>query len=264
MAATLTIREALWRAGVLLQDVSPQYVRHPEQELVNWAGDAELAICKFLPSACSRLDAIKLQPGTRQSIETIAAADCKPGDGSTPTASILGTQLLGIARNMGSNGTTPGKVVRVVQREILDSQSPSWHMVSGAEVRQFCYDPSTPLYFYVSPGVPPTGAVWVEASYTAQPARFPNTGVPGSELYAYDGASTVKLHVRDEFIDDVVNYIVARAYMKNAQFAGNDQKANTFTSLFTGSLNAKVQALTGHNPNLKFLPFAPEPLGSAS
>jgi hypothetical protein len=264
VAATLTVREALWRVGVLLQDVDPQYTRHPERELVNWLGDAELAICKFLPSACSRVDAIKLKPGTRQSIESVAAADCKPGDGTTPAAAILGTQLLGLPRNMGTDGLTPGKTIRVVQREILDSQSPSWHQVSGTEVRQFTYDPNTPLYFYVSPGVPAVGSVWVEAAWNAQPTRYANTGAPGSELYRYDGASATKLNLRDEFIDDVVNYVVARAYMKNAQFAGNDQKASTFASLFTGSLNAKVAALTGHSPNLKFLPFAPEPLGAAS
>ena len=264
MAATLTVREALWRAGVLLQDIDPQYTRHPEREMVNWLGDAELAICKFLPLACSRVDAIKLKPGALQSIESVAAADCKPGDGSTPSQPILGTQLLGVLNNMGAAGTTPGRVVRVVPRQILDDQSPLWQAIEGPEVRQFAYDPATPLYFFVTPAVPATGSVWVRVAWAAQPARYANTGAPGSELYRYDGTSATKLNLRDEFIDDIVNYIVARAYMKNAQYAGNDQKASTFASLFTGSLNAKVTVATGHNPNLKFLPFAPEPIGSAA
>ena len=261
MASTTLVREALWRVGVLLQDVSPQFVRHPEAELVGWADDAQLALFKFLPSSASRIDAVKLKPGTRQSIESIAAADCKPGDGSTPTQAILGTQLLDVIRSMGADGLTPGKVVRVVQREILDSQVPGWHQILGTEVRQFTYDPSTPHYFYVTPGV--SGTQWVEIAYTAQPTKIPNTGTPGSEIYKYDGTNTTKLSVGDEHLEDVVNYVVARAYMKNAQFAGNDAKAAQFAGLFTGSLNAKVAALTGHNPNLKLLPFAPEPLGAA-
>jgi hypothetical protein len=263
VASTITVKEALWRAGVILQDVSPQFVRHPESELVTWLDDAQLALFKFLPSSGSRVDVIKLKPGTRQSIESIAAADCKPGDGSTPAAAILGLQLLDLVRNMGADGLTPGKSIRPVPRQIMDDQTPTWHQILGPVVTQFTYDPSTPRYFYVSPGVPAATSVWVEAAYTAQPARIPNTGAAGAELYKFDGASTVKLSVADEFIEDVVNYTVARAYMKNAQYAGNDGKAGTFASLFLNSLNAKVAAQTGSNPNLKFLPFAPEPLGTA-
>jgi len=61
-----------------------------------------------------------------------------------------------------------------------------------------------------------------------------------------------------------VNYTCARAFMKDAQFANNGPAAANYTSLFAGSLNAKVTALTGNNPNLQRLPFAPEPIGAAS
>lgn len=263
MASSITVKEALWRAGVILQDVSPQFVRHPEAEMVTWADDAQLALFKFLPSAGSRVDTLKLKPGTRQSIESIAAADCKPGDGSTPSAAITGVQLLDLVRNMGADGLTPGAAIRPIPRQILDDQTPTWHQILGPVVRQFAYDPATPLYFYINPGVPVGANVWVEVSWIAQPARIPNTGTPGAELYKFDGASTLKLAIADQYIEDVVNYIVARAFMKNAQYAGNDQKASNFAGLFINSLNAKVASLTGQNPNLKFLPFAPEPIGSA-
>jgi hypothetical protein len=71
------------------------------------------------------------------------------------------------------------------------------------------------------------------------------------------------IQVRDEFIDDLVNYVVARANMKDAEWA-DANKAQFFQSMFLGSLNAKVAAITGSNPNLKRLPFAPEPIGAAS
>lgn len=261
MTATITVREALWRVGTVLQDLAPQFTRHPEAELVNWLNDAQLALVKFLPSSAARRDVVKLKAGTRQSIESIAAADCKPGDGSTPAAAILGIQLLDVVRNMGADGLTPGKSIRVVQREILDSQTRNWHQITGPAVDQFTFDPATPRYFYVTPGV--VGNVWVELAYTAQPTRITAPATPGTELYRYDGANNTLLSLPDEFIDDIVNYVVARAYMKNAQFAGDGGKASTFISMFTGSLNAKVAALTGTSPNLKFLPFAPEPVGAA-
>jgi hypothetical protein len=262
MPGTILVKDAIWRVSGLLQDVSPQFTRWPETEIVNWLNDAQLAVTKFLPSATSRIDAVQLTAGTRQSIENIAFAKCKPGDGSTPAANILGTLFMDFIRNMGSDGATPGKAARLVDREVMDSQNPDWHTVTGAVVTQFMFDPRTPRYFYVSPGV--AGTMWAEIAYNAQPIAIPNTGSAGSELYKVDGGSTTKISVSDEFLDDLVNYVCARAFMKNASFAGNGPNAQAYTALFTSSINAKVTAATGVNPNLQRLPLAPQPLGQAS
>lgn len=265
MPGTILVREALRRVSKLLQDISPQFIKYPEQEAVDALNDAHLAIAKFLPSAASRNDAIKLRPGTLQSIETIAFADCKPGDGSTPTQNILGVGLLGITRNMGADGLTPGRVVRIVDQEMLDLQDPDWHLASRAKtaIQCFTFNPLLPLYFSVTPPVHASTAVWAQVQYNAQPLRIPNTGAPSSELYLADGTNAETIKIRDEFIDDLVNYVVARANMKEAEWADGN-KATYFTNLFLGSLNAKVAASTGTNPNLKRLPFAPEPIGQAS
>lgn len=265
MPGTILVREALRRVSKLLQDISPQYIKYPEQEAVDALNDAHLAIAKFLPSAASRNDAIKLKPGTLQSLESIAQGDCKPGDGSTPAATILGVALLGVSRNMGSDGLTPGRVVRVIDQHMLDLQDPDWHLASRAKtaIQCFTFNPQLPLYFNVTPPVHASTAVWAQIQYNAQPLRIPNTGLPSSELYLADGASTETIKVRDEFIDDLVNYVVARANMKEAEWADGN-KATYFTNLFLSSLNAKVHVLTGTNPNLKRLPFSPEPIGAAS
>lgn len=265
MAGTILVRECLRRVSILLQDISPQFIAFPERELVDALNDAHLAIAKFLPAAGARNDAIKLRPGTLQSIEQIAAADCKPGDGSVPVQPVRGVSLLGLSRNMGTDGLTPGRVVRVIDQEVLDLQDPDWHLSSRAKTAVQCYsfDPQLPLYFNVTPPVHASTPVWVQAQYTAQPLRIPNTGIPGSELYLADGASTETIKLRDEFNDDLVNYTVARANMKDSEWA-DANKAAYFTNLFLGSLNAKVAVSTGTNPNLKRLPFAPEPIGAAS
>ena len=262
MASTVLVKDVLWSVSVLLQDTVPQYQRHVETELVDWLNDAQVALTKFLPAACSRVAALKLVPGTRQSIEKILIANCKPAEGGTPAFDIYGTQLLDVYRNMGADGLTPGRVVRRTERKVLDSQSPTWHTVVGSAVSSFMYDPATPRYFLVTPGVPAEG-LWIEAAFTAQPTRIPNTGTPGSELYKKDGASTEKISVNDEHRDDLINYCVARANMKPVEWTNAD-KAAAFSQMFLNSLNAKVTALTGTNPNLKQLPFAPEPIGRAA
>ncbi|HWH83243.1 MAG TPA: DUF6682 family protein [Burkholderiaceae bacterium] len=260
MVATVLVREVLARASALLQDTVPQFARQPEAEMVDWLNDAQVAITKFLPAACSRIDAIKLKPGTRQSIETIDAIECIPGDGSTPAAAVHGTQLLDVLRNMGADGATPGKAIRLTERTVLDSQSPLWHTLTGAAVSSFMYDPRTPRYFYVTPGV--VGAMWVEIAFTAQPIKIPAGGAPGAEIYGAGGSSAVTISVADEFADDLTDYIVARTNMRETEWA-DATKATAFAQRFMNSLNAKVTALTGNNPNLKQLPFAPDPIGRA-
>lgn len=265
MPGTILVREALRRVSKLLQDINPQFVKYPEQEAVDALNDAHLVIAKFVPSAASRVDAVKLAPGSQQSIERILAANCKPGDGSTPAVPIYGIALLSIRRNMGADGLTPGRAVQLVDQKTLDLQDADWSLASRAKtvVQGYSFDPLTPLYFNAIPPVHASTPVWVTMAYNAQPIRIPNTGTPGAELYLSDGASTATIQIRDEFLDDLVNYVVARANMKEAEWADGN-KAAYFANMFLASLNAKVQVLTGTNPNLKRLPMAPEPIGAAA
>ena len=265
--ATIKVREALRRCSALLLDDAPQYVRYTETEMVDALNDAQSAVHKYLPSACARVDAIRLVPGSLQSIGAIPAAFCKPGDGSTPAEPIAGSLLNDVICNMGAVGTTPGRAIRLVSdgRESLDAIDPNWRTSSATEIKSFVFDPRTPRHFEVSPPVHASTQVWARVSYVAQPLQIPNTGTPGSELYLAGGANNALLTVHDEHIDDIVYYVCGRMLMKNAQFTGaNGMTAATFVSLFTGSINAKAQLISGYNPNLKTLPFAPEPIGRAA
>lgn len=247
--------DALFRVSTQLQDMAPQFTRWNEKELVTWLNDGQRAIAKYLPASCSRVDAIKLKPGTKQSIELIGAGNILPGDGSPATA-VYGNYLNDVVRNMGADGLTPGRAVRVVSREVLDSQNPDWHTITGAgRVEQFVFDPRAPKIFYVTPAVNDT-PTWVEVSYLANPAEIPNTGTKAAPLYGVDSVNPAVISVDDKYIDDLVNYVLARAYMKDADFASSQPNASAYSGMFTSSLNAQVQALTGNNPNLAALPFA--------
>lgn len=260
---TAFVKDVLYRASVLMQDRVPQFTQSPEAEMVSWLNDGQVAIAKFLPSSCSRIDAIHLKPGTLQSIQTIAPADIIPSIGSVPTAPITGVTLNKVTRNMGAAGTTPGRVIRISPGDLLDSQSPDWHTAAwNGRVELFVFDPRTPKHFYVYPPVP-SSRWWVEASFLAEPERIPVPG-PGVSLYGAESASTVTISVDDKHVDDLVNYICARCYLKDNEYAGNAAKAVEYGNLFINSLNAQAVALTGVNPNLSTLPLAATPAAQAS
>lgn len=251
MASSTLVKDVLYRVSSQLHDISPQFTRWTQRELVSWLNDGQKAIAKYMPSSCSRVDTIKLTAGTRQSIETLLAANLKTGDGTTPTQ-VLGNYLQSVIRNMGADGLTPGNAVRIADREVLDVNTPNWHTTTASSVSQYVFDPRTPKAFYVSPGVPGGVNVWVEISYLASPVEISLAG-----SYGMDGVDTTKISVDDRYVDDLVNYILARAYMKDAEFANNANQAAAATQLFTSSINAQVAALTGVNPNLRSLPFNP-------
>lgn len=253
---TTLIRDIFYRTSSQLNDLSPQFTRWKQREMVDACNDGQRAIAKYIPSSSARVDAVKLVAGSKQSIERILAASIIPGDGSTP-ADVSGTYFQSPIRNMGANGTTPGPVIRVIDREVLDTTTPNWHVASGGTyggVRGVVFDPRFPKVFYAWPPVPAATDWWIEQSMLADPVLIPHAN---EGVYAWEGSSTVNISIDDKYVDDLVNYIMARAFMKDAEWAANPAMAQNYTALFTGSINAQVTALTGVNPNLQSLPFNP-------
>lgn len=264
---TVTVREVLRQVSALLLDDDPQFGRHSETQCIDAVNEAQRVIFTYLPTACSRTDTWKLQAGSIHRIDSIAAADLKPGDGTTPTQPLVGTMLLDIFNNMGADGLTIGRAIRPLAdgREVLDTLEPLWHAnASATEVLHFLYDPRMPRQFMTYPPVPP-GRLWVRGSLVSQPAKIPAAGESGYASYAAAGSNPLTLGVHDDAAIDVVNYTAGRLLMKNPQLAGSlGMTTEKFAALFVASINAKSAALLGFNPNLKALPLSPEPIGAAS
>lgn len=256
IGTTMCVRDVLFRVSTLLQDIAAgQFVRWTERELVAWLNDGQRAIAKFMPIASTRLESIRLAPGTRQSIAYLPPASVRQADGAMPSQPVRGILLLDVIRNMGADGATPGAPIRVIPREMLDNTAPAWHSTPADSVEHFCFDPRLPEHFYVSSAVPAATPVWVEVAYAANPDEIPFAGTP---TYGYAGNSATTIALEDRYADDLVNYVVARAYLKDAESAASQNNAQLYSAMFTASINAQVQALTGQNPNLAFLPFSPQ------
>jgi hypothetical protein len=150
-----------------------------------------------------------------------------------------------------TNGTGK-RSVRLVSREILDAQTPDWHdpSVSGDAahtniVKHYIYDEQNPRNFYVYPGV--SGSAYLEIVFSANPNTV--------------GLSD-NLDVPDVFANAVMNYVLYMAYMKDAEYAGNSQRAANHYQLFTTSVTGKGQIDAMTTPNLEQArPATPTQLG---
>ena len=217
----VSVQSVIDRVQATLQDTTG--VRWPVVgELVLWINDAQREIAYLKPDASAKNTTITLAEGTKQEI---------PSDGN---------RLLRAVRNMSAaSGGTGARVVRLVQREVLDAQTPSWHdpTVTGDAahtniVKHYIYDEQNPRNFYVYPGV--SGSAYLEIIYSANPSTV---------------GQGDNLDIPDIYANAVMNYVLYMAYMKDADYAGNQQRAASHFQIFTVSITGKgqVDALTSPN-----------------
>jgi len=222
---SVTVASVISRVQTVLQDTTG--VRWPQNtELVLWVNDAQREVALLKPDASATNSTIQLVDGTKQSIPT------------------SGNRLLKVVRNMSSaaSNATGKRSVRLVDREVLDAQTPDWHDPSAAAgdaahaavVKHYIYDEANPRNFYVYPGV--TGNAYLEVIYSANPPTV---------------TASDNLSVPDIFANAVMNYVLYMAYMKDAEYAGNAQRAANHYQLFTASVTGKGQVDALTNPNVE-------------
>lgn len=214
----------LTRARDILQDTTS--VRWVESELLRWLSDGQREVVLYRPEACSTNTNITLVVSTTK--QTIPAAALR---------------LLDIVRNMGTNGTTPGRAIRMVAREIMDAQSPDWHTQTAAgEIKHFLFDVRDPKTFYVYPR--PNAALQIEAIYSLTPNEIT------SESQA--------LQVPDVFANVLLDLVLFRAYLKDASYAGNGARAVAHYQAAANALDIKG------NIDVQFGPTANSPMNPNS
>jgi len=224
MAGTITAANLLLRIRDTLQDTTG--VRWLDAELLRYMNDAQREIVNLRPDAAADHANVQLATGTEQAIPDV------------------GLRLIKVVRNMSAAGgsATGKRVIRIVDREILDSQEPNWHdpTVSGdaahtTVVKHYVFDEDDPRKYYVYPGV--AGNAYVEIVFSRSPTDFANT-------------SSAVSYLDDIYANAIIDYVLYRAYMKDAEFAGNAQRANNHFQLFANSVGAGAQINLMASPNM--------------
>jgi hypothetical protein len=220
--STVTAKSIIDKASIQLLD--PSNVRWTRAELLGWINDAQRQIVIMSPNATNKVSTIKLDAGTRQSI---------PSDGWT---------LLNVIRYMGTDGTKPGRAVRIASQEVMDAFNPNWHAATPSVVPQtYIFDLQDQTVFYVYP--PNTGKGYVQINYSPDPTDLT--------------AETQTINVRDIFETAILDYVLYRACSKDAEYAPGLTLASGYLQTFMASMgqkatsekeNSPTQSLQAHNP----------------
>ena len=222
--ASSTIR----RATDLLMDNTS--VRWPANELVRYLNDGQREVLIARPDAINKTATVTLVAGTRQNLDAMALSPAP-------------TKLIEITRNMAAASTK--RAVRLVPRQILDAQTPGWHGLAGTvDILHYIFDPRDPKTFYVYP--PALATAQLEVMYSGVPVDVvePAAGALFSDVVG-------NLGVPDIYGNAILDYIMYRAYSKDAEFAGNEARAQAHYGAFSMSLGMEIKATLAVQPQLK-------------
>lgn len=224
IAASSTIR----RATDLIMDSTS--VRWPANELVRYLNDGQREVLIARPDALNKTATVTLVVGTRQNLDSMSLSPAP-------------TKLIEISRNMAASSAK--KAVRLVQRQILDAQTPGWHAIAGTvDILHYMFDPRDPKTFYVYP--PALATAQLEVMYSGVPVDV--TEPAAGALYSDVNGN---LGLPDIYGNVILDYILYRAYSKDSEFAGNQARAASHYAAFLASLDLEIKATLAVAPQLQ-------------
>lgn len=211
---TILAQNIIDRAATILTDSGGEFWK-PE-ELLDWLNDGQRQIVMLRPDAHVRRENIKLD-------ETDARQELPEEDA---------VFLIDVPCNMGSDGETPGNSITVVAKRILDQQEPGWHKAEGDAVLHFAYDPRDPRAFYVYPRC----SGYVKIVFSAVPEKI-------------EDSEAEPIGVPDIFANALIDYILYRAALRDADFNPEDRRAEAFRKVFMADLGMQAQSFAAMDPN---------------
>lgn len=212
--------QALTIVEDIAQDLTdPSYRIWSKENLTEYLNSAVLLISEFRPDTTSDIINLTLVPGTKQLLPEEAR------------------RLLDIVRNMGSDGSTPGKPIWSIDEPTLNTFRPKWHSEAGKTVvKNFVYDERTPSVFYTYPPVHATTTVIVEAKVQKNPDKVvdvDNDPIP----------------LNDAYVTAIKQWMLYRAYSKETDSMDSRTLAKEHYQAFADIMGIKVQVLRDYTPS---------------
>lgn len=214
------------RARIVINDADA--VRWTDSELLKWISDGQRVIVLVRPDSYSINESLTLVAGTKQTL---------------PSG---GLRLLDVIRNLKSNGD-PDRSVRMVDRETLDAQDYNWHTTTATgKVMNFVYDNRDPTHFYVYPQA--TAGMKLEILYSKSPAEITT--------------AATSLVLADVYVEPLFNYVLFRAYSKDAEYAANASLAQGYMQIFMSLLGMKTSKDFAFSPETNKIGSTPNLLAA--
>jgi len=223
--ATVKVVEIVSKVQTVLQDTTG--VRWPALELQGWLNDSYREISNLRPDANTQTGTFTCAAGARQAITAVF-----------PSA----TRLVEVVRNVASSSAKGA--VRLVARQVLDDQRRTWYdEPQTVNIEHFVFDPRLPKEFLVYP--PAASSAQLEVIYASVPLAHTLT-----EAQLVNPATTEVIRIDDSYANSMIDYVLYRAYSKDAEYAANAQRATLHYQAFQGALGVTAQTNAASQPGV--------------
>lgn len=203
-----TVGAIIDRVKRILQEKGDDGIRWKNSELIDWLNEAYTLIATHRPDAFSVVDDIELSEGVEQRL---------PDDG---------LRLFEIL------ATVDGHDITAIDLLSLTRLRPSWRRESATtHIERYIYDLRDPTRFWVYP--PAESGVAVLAWYAAEPEPHDRESLNAIHEDA--------IRVEATYAPVLVDYMLYRAFSKDAEGEANQQRASNHLQAATQALEMKAQ-----------------------
>lgn len=223
--ATVKVADLIIRVRTILQDTTS--VRWSLSELQWWLNDAYRDVLNLRPDSNTLTGTFTCVAGTRQVLTT-----------GFPNAS----RLVSVVRNVAS--TSNKYSVHLSTKAVLDAQRRGWYSeTANVSTEQYVFDPRQPKEFMVYP--PATTATQLEVLYAQVP-----TGHTLTDEQLGNIATAETIRIDDTYANALQDYVLYRAYTKDADQQGNAARAVAHFQAFQNALGVSAQANAASQPGV--------------
>lgn len=213
---TLLASALIAQAGEIAGDEGNVVWSSPQA--LEWLNDAQRATVIVRPDASVITRAVKLNSGTRQTIQ--------------------GLRLMSVIMNMGTDGLTLGRAIRLVERGMLDELVPNWHTATAVtSIKEYIFDERIPKEYYVSPPVHASTPVYVQVSESISPADV--------------AATTNPITLDDIYAPAIITWMNYRYFSRDAEEVPDYQRAALNFQQFFLLLGKKIQMDMSISPKVR-------------
>lgn len=202
-----TVGGVIERAKKVLQE-SGTGIRWKDSELIGWLNEAYIAVATMRPDAHSIVAEVTLEQGARQAL---------PADGLVAMEVLAGDS---------------GRAAKPATRRMLTTMRPNWQSEKPSRSPEFyVLDTDTPTAFWLYP--PAAQGSKAEIVYAATPAQ-----------HSTDQLATIAtdaLSVADRYATAVLDFMLYRAYAKDAETPANFQRSQSHYQAFASMMSGKAQ-----------------------
>ena len=223
--ATVKVVDLLAKAQTILQDATG--VRWSLLELQGWLNDSYRETLILRPDSNTLVGEFTCAVGPRQVLTTTFAN---------------AERLVAVHRNTAA--TSRKGAVTLASKSSVDSALRSWYSQLGsADIELYMFDARTPKEFFVYP--PASVAARLEVSYTQVPSPHTLT----AEQLANTSTAEV-IRIADTFANALQDYVLYRAFSKDAEATANASRAVAHYQAFQNSLGVGGQTNAASQPGV--------------